>query len=94
MDEPLKIIMEELMAHSKMTTRVEENYFVVGFSNGISRKFALPGRQDKKGIKKVADDAVHFAISNGATIPGQVNAVRKGLTENGYYITHPRGFRF
>ena len=82
------------MAHNKMSFRIEENYYVIEFSNGISRKFVLPDHQGKKGIKKVADDAVEFAINNGATIPGQVNAVRKGLTEKGYYITHPRGLLF
>jgi hypothetical protein len=89
-----KIFMEELMPHNKITVRVEENQYIVEFSNGISREFALPDRHDKKGIKKVADDAVKFVVNQGATIPGQVNAVRKSLTERGYYITHPRGLRF
>lgn len=82
------------MAHIKMTTKIEGNCYAVEFSNGASKRFVLPDRKDKKSIKKVADEAVQFAINQGATIPGQVNAVRKGLTEKGYYITHPRGLRF
>jgi len=82
------------MAHNKMSTRIEDNYFAIEFARGASKKFNLPDRQDKEGIKRLASYAVQFAIEQGATIPGQVNAVRKGLTERGYYITHPRGLRF
>jgi hypothetical protein len=78
------------MAHNKMSTRIEDNYFVIEFASGASRKFDLPDHQDKKGIKRLADYAVKFAIEQGATIPGQVNAVRKGLTKEGYYIIRPR----
>ena len=78
------------MTKSKMTARIEDDHFIVKFSKGSSMKFNLPDRKDKKGIKMLADEAVEFAIGQGATIPGQVNAVRKGLTNGGYYITGPR----
>ncbi len=78
------------MARNKMSTRIVDNYFLIEFASGASRKFNLPDRQDKEGMKRLADYAVQFAIEQGATIPGQVNAVRKGLTKEGYYIIRPR----
>ena len=38
------------------------------------------------GIRKIRDEAVYFAKNNGAT-SGQINAVKKTLTEAGYHIT-------
>jgi hypothetical protein len=87
-----QISKERCMVRNRMTTRIEENYFIVEFAGGLSKKLSLPDCQDKQGIKRLADEAVEFAISQGATIPGQVNAVRKGLTKEGYYITRARQF--
>ena len=78
------------MTRNKMTTRIEDGYYIVEFDSGASKKFRLPDRGDGRAIKDLADKAVEFAIAQGATIPGQVNAVRKGLTNAGYYIIGPR----
>ena len=78
------------MARNKMTTRIEDGYYIVEFDSGASKKFCLPDRGDGRAIKDLADKAVEFAIAQDATIPGQVNAVRKGLTNAGYYIIGPR----
>jgi hypothetical protein len=81
---------EVFMARNKMTTRIEGDYYIVEFASGASKRFRLPDREDRIAIKELADEAVQFAIEQGATIPGQVNAVRKGLTNEGYYIIGPR----
>jgi hypothetical protein len=45
----------------------------------------LPDVTDKKGIRTVRDLAVEFARQNGASI-GQENAVKKALTDAGYWL--------
>ena len=59
-----------------------EVWGIARFSDAEARE-----RCDKAGIRTVRDEAVTFALENGASKPGQTNAVLKALTEGGYYLT-------
>ena len=70
----------------RMSATIVGNELVVQFANGISRSWNLPDRQDKAGIRLIRDSAVSFATIGGATF-GQQNAVKKTLTDAGYYVS-------
>ena len=74
-----------IQAKHRMRSYVEANELHVGFYNGSARSWPLPARSDKDGIRAVREQACHFASEHGAT-EGQVNAVRKALTEAGYHL--------
>ena len=63
---------------------------MVQFADGAREQWRLPDRSDKAAIRRVRDAAVAFAHSHGATL-GQLNAVKKKLTDEGYYLTGPKG---
>ena len=69
----------------RMSAKVENNELIVGFENGKSDNWGLPDKSDKASIKLIRDLAVAFATDNGASI-GQINAVKKALTEAGYHL--------
>lgn len=73
----------------RMTTRVEDSQLLVQFANGAKQQWGLPDRSDKAAIRHVRDASVAFARHQGATL-GQVNAVKKALTDAGYYLTGSR----
>lgn len=73
-------------ATKRMSSNISNNQLQITFQDGTSRSWALPAKSDKAGIKMVRDKAVAFAKENGATI-GQMNAVKKTLTDNGYHLT-------
>ena len=73
----------------KLTTQVEDSQLLVQFAGGASKRWRLPERSDKAAIRCVREAAVAFARGQGATL-GQVNAVKKALTDAGYYLTGPR----
>ena len=75
-----------IRAKRRMSSFVDENKLYVSFQGGPSNSWELPDPSDKSEIRKVRDSAVSFAKANGATI-GQINAVKKALTEAGYYLT-------
>ena len=62
------------------------DYLLVDFKNGEARQWDLPDEPDEAEIRNVRDSAVRFALDNGATDPGQTNAVKKALTDAGYYL--------
>lgn len=72
-------------ATQRMSSNISNNQLQITFQDGTSRSWTLPTRSDKAGIKAVSDKAVAFAKENGATI-GQINAVKKALTDNGYHL--------
>lgn len=76
----------ERFAEQRMTARVEDGHLFVAFQGGASQEFLLPDRTDKNRIRVVRNRAAEFAEKNGATL-GQVNAVKKALTEAGYHLT-------
>jgi hypothetical protein len=73
-------------ATQKMTTYIARNEFFIEFQDGASASWALPDAKDKTAIKAVLDKAVRFAREHGASM-GQMNAVRKKLTDEGYHLT-------
>ena len=73
-------------AKQRMSSYIQSNHLHVSFQEGSSDSWTLPNRSDKNGIRIVRDKAVAFAKENKATI-GQVNAVKKALTDAGYHLT-------
>jgi uncharacterized protein (TIGR02391 family) len=72
-------------ATQRMSVRIRDNSIVVAFADSAS-EWLLPPREDKEGIRRVRDAAVGFATACGATL-GQRNAVKKALTDTGYYVS-------
>jgi len=72
-------------ATQRMRVRVMDNSIVVAFADSAS-DWLLPPHEDKEGIRRVRDAAVNFATACGATL-GQRNAVKKALTDAGYYVS-------
>jgi len=76
-------------ATRRMSAWVERGHLSVRFADDQMETWELPDRSDKGAIRRVRDTAVAFARENQATL-GQINAVKKALTEAGYYLTKPR----
>ena len=76
-------------ATKRMSASVERGHLQIRFADGLMERWELPNRSDKGAIRRVRDMAVAFARENQATL-GQINAVKKALTEAGYYLTKPR----
>jgi len=74
------------LSQTRMTTKIVDGKLLVRFEGGKSREWLLPDKNDKMEIKYIREQAIEFATSNGATM-GQLNAVRKALTEAGYHLT-------
>ena len=63
----------------------EDDHLFVGFRNGPSEIFLLPGRDDRDAIKKVRDRAIAFAAEYGASHK-QINTIETALTDAGFYL--------
>jgi negative regulator of replication initiation len=74
-------------AQKSMSAKVSNGMLRVRFEDGIEKTWSLPPRSDKAAIKKLRGEAVDFAQKNGASNPGQTNAVRKAFTDAGYHTT-------
>jgi hypothetical protein len=74
-------------ATKRMSLRVSHGQFIVEFEDGARQQWSLPETDDKEGIRRVRDAAVQWALEQGASDPGQTNAVRKELTNAGYYVS-------
>jgi len=75
------------IATQTMSSSIGGNQLHIEFRGGDSSSWELPDRNDKAGIRAVLDKAIQFAKNNGASSPGQTNAVRKALTSEGYHLT-------
>jgi len=73
-------------ATDRMSSYISGTQLRISFASGPSDAWALPPKNDKAALREVREKATRFAISNGATV-GQVNAVRKTLTDAGYHLT-------
>jgi hypothetical protein len=78
------------IASRRMSAKADDKSLRIHFADGVSMNWSLPDPNDKDGIRQVRDAAMTFAKENGATI-GQQNAVRKALTNAGYYLTKTTG---
>jgi hypothetical protein len=74
-------------AIQRMSSYIDGNQLHIEFHGGASSSWTLPDRNDKAGIRAVLDKAIQFAKNNEASDPGQTNAVRKTLTNEGYHLT-------
>jgi negative regulator of replication initiation len=72
-------------ATTRMSSFIARNRLHVEFATGESDSWELPSISDKAGIRKTRDLAVDFATKQGASL-GQVNAVKKTLTDAGYHL--------
>lgn len=72
-------------ATDRMSSYISGNELRVSFSSGPSSSWKLPPKSDKASIRAVRDQATGFAKKHGATL-GQINAVKKTLTDTGYYL--------
>jgi len=73
-------------ATQRMSSYINNGQLHVSFAGGASRSWSLPAGNDKAALLSMRAKAVSFAKENGATL-GQVNAVKKTLTDEGYYLT-------
>ena len=71
-----------------MSARVVGGNLSVKFADGQMEPWKLPDRSDKEAIRSIRDFAVAVARDQEATL-GQINAVKKALTEEGYHLTKP-----
>lgn len=72
-------------ATDKLSSYISGNELRVSFASGASQAWKLPPKSDKAALRVVRDLATSFAAKHGATV-GQVNAVRKTLTDEGYHL--------
>jgi len=73
-------------AKQRLTSFINHNQLHVEFQDGASLSWSLPDPKDKANIRAVLEKALCFAREHGASV-GQVNAVRKTLTNEGYHLT-------
>ena len=59
---------------------------LVSFADGPEKRWDLPDHSEKGELRRIRKEAVDFALANGASKPGQTNAVLKGLTDGGYHL--------
>lgn len=72
-------------ATDKLSSYISENELRIEFASGPASSWKLPRKNDKAAIRSVRDEAARFVESKGAT-NGQVNALKKTLTDSGYYV--------
>ncbi|QSA99298.1 hypothetical protein [Methylococcus sp. EFPC2] len=73
-------------ATQRMSSYIRNEQLHVEFQDGASRSWPLPPKNDKVALASMREKAVSFARENGATI-GQINAVKKALTDAGFHLT-------
>jgi hypothetical protein len=83
----------KVYATRRMTPTVgsdgQADYLQVSFEGGPSKRWRLPAKDDKAGLRSVLHEAFSFAESEGAT-EGQLKYIRKELNDAGYYLNGPR----
>ena len=80
------IITRRKQSTKRISPQIFNGEFIVSIEGGASKKWRLPAKDDKQAIIKLTDEALKFAEQNDATV-GQINYVRKRLTDSGYTIT-------
>ncbi len=77
-------------ATQRMSARIQHQKLMVEFQDGAKETWTLSAKTDRDEIRRIRDEAVGFARDHGASDPGQVNAVKKALTDKGYHVVGPR----
>lgn len=75
-------------ARYRMRASVSNGLLKIEFETGAHKSWSLPSQSEKSAIRKITHEAMEYAEENGASL-GQINAVRKALTDAGYRITQP-----
>ena len=73
-------------ASQRMSAYINRKQFHLEFQDGAASSWMLPDPKDKAAIRAMLDKALRFAREHGASL-GQLNAVRKTLTDEGYHLT-------
>jgi negative regulator of replication initiation len=73
-------------ATDRMSSYIARGQLHVSFRSGASQSWDLPDKNDKLKLRSVRNNAIAFAREHAATV-GQVNAVIKTLTNDGYHLT-------
>lgn len=73
-------------ATQRMSTGVNNEVLFIEFEDGSSNEWPLSPPHDKNALRAIRSQALGFAEEHGASI-GQLNAVKKALTDNGYHLT-------
>jgi hypothetical protein len=76
-------------AERQQNIRINDKIEVAYPEDGIMQAWDLPSKNDREAIRAVRDKALAFAERHGAS-GGQLKAIMKALTENGYYLIGPR----
>lgn len=75
-------------ADKRQSCKVQDGRYHITL--GTDRKnWLLPDKSDQPSIRRLRAEAETWARARGAT-SGQIDAVRKGLTDAGYYLIGPR----
>ena len=65
----------------------QREHLLVSFEGSPEKRWELPDRSEKGEIRRVRQEAIEYALDNGASKPGQTNYVLKALTDASYYLT-------
>jgi hypothetical protein len=65
---------------------VEHGRLIVEYEYGPRREWKLPEKSNRSEIRRVLREAKEFGTENNAT-DGQLKAIQKALTDNGYYTS-------
>lgn len=76
----------ERVADRRLSARIIGTTLEYGFADEGLRRAHLPSKDDKRGLRLVLEEALAYARTGGASV-GQLNALRKTLTEHGYHLT-------
>lgn len=80
-------------AEQQQNTRIINGKLEVAYpEEGILQTWELPSKSDREAIRELRDEAVAFGEKHGAST-GQIKAIMKALTGNGYYLIGPRRSR-
>ena len=74
-------------ATDRQSAYLANGHLQIEYKSGPRKQFVLPAsKNEKMAIREILDSALAFGKMTGATI-GQLNAIRKALTDAGYHLT-------
>lgn len=73
------------LATDPLSSYIDGGELHVSFASGARKSWKLPAKSDKNALRALRTEATSFVEEHGATL-GQVNAVKKTLTDSGYLL--------
>lgn len=73
----------------RVSPEIVGGYLNVRIEDAGERRWQLPSADDTVALRRVTHEALDWASSEGAT-EGQLKAIRKAMSEAGYFIGRPR----